>query len=95
MSLRYASKLVIQGGSRVAQEIKDPVSKSLKDTAVANTSSSSAVSASTPSSSRQIRRKIKKSTAVTKNCAASEENRRRSGEESFRTVIYLSCWGPN
>lgn len=88
MSLRYASRIVVQTGARAAQ-----AARSVKDTATA--ASNSGVGAGT-SSSRGVRRVStsleSKRAAVAKAVA---DAKRKRAEESLRTVMFLSIWGPN
>lgn len=86
MSLRYASRFVVQTGARAAQ-----AARSVKDTATAASNSGAGTS-----SSRGVRRVStsleSKRAAVAKAVA---DAKRKRAEESLRTVMFLSIWGPN
>ncbi|KAJ7968453.1 Wound-responsive family protein [Quillaja saponaria] len=84
MSLRYMSRVLYQTGMRVFQGIKDQSSKSLRDSATSSCSSSC-------NSSKQTRC----FTGAFNKAGTTNSERLKQAEESLRTVMYLSCWGPN
>ncbi|CAA6672023.1 unnamed protein product [Spirodela intermedia] len=97
MSLRYACRIAAQVGVRAAQAAKEQTVRSIKDAAASASSASS-------SSSKQVRRFSSSGSGPSSGgaglrgagCAAvRSEARRRRAEESLRTVMFLSCWGPN
>lgn len=75
------SRVVVQGGARAVQSIRDHTSRSIKDPS---------------SSSSKVRRLsgVVESSAGGLTAAAGAEMSKRA-EESLRMVMFLSCWGPN
>ncbi|CAL0309428.1 unnamed protein product [Lupinus luteus] len=80
MSLRYMSRVLYQGSTRMFQSSSkcDTTMKSIRDSA---------------SSSNKERLFSKCFDSPAFKAANSEKN--KQVEHSLRTVMYLSCWGPN
>ncbi|KAG8043191.1 hypothetical protein GUJ93_ZPchr0458g22481 [Zizania palustris] len=93
MSLRYVSRV----GARAAQAVRESAGRSVKDkaqsAATATTSSSSAMARSrAPAAAGSV--DSGRVSAVAAARRAAEEKRKRE-EQSLRTVMFLSVWGPN
>ncbi|VVA23500.1 PREDICTED: wound-responsive family [Prunus dulcis] len=83
MSLRDVSRVVYQAGMRVTQGVKEQAPKC----------GGSSSSSSSSSSSKQAWRF---SSSVDSGAfKAANSDKVKQAEESLRTVMYLSCWGPN
>lgn len=80
MSLRYASRIVLQSGARAAQG-----TRSVKD---------SATSSSSSSSSKRVRR-FSGALDSPVDVASNGRDKRKRAEEALRMIMFLSVWGPN
>ncbi|KAL5579290.1 hypothetical protein UlMin_011732 [Ulmus minor] len=87
MSLRYISRFLYQGGMRAIQGTKDQVSK-CDSNAVKKIRDS--ISSSSCKQGNRFSGPIDSSAYK-----AAINDRNKRAEESLRTVMYLSCWGPN
>ncbi|KAL5704556.1 hypothetical protein ACHQM5_022964 [Ranunculus cassubicifolius] len=77
MSLRYMSRALYQASVRAIQ-----ASRNLKDS-----------NCSAATSSKQIRKFSTARDSSYKVAKIDTNEKARKAEESFRTVLYLSCWG--
>ena len=79
-------RVIYQAGMRVVVGMKDQATKC--DPTLKSARSSS-------SSSTQARRFSGALDSAAFNAVKNAEERLKQAEESLRTVMYLSCWGPN
>ncbi|PKU69974.1 hypothetical protein MA16_Dca014933 [Dendrobium catenatum] len=90
MSLRDMTRIVLHGGAKEAQSAGERASRSIKD-------STGGGGGTSPSSSNRARR-LTSSIGSSRNLNTgfiSDEVKRQRAEEVLRTVMFLSCWGPN
>ncbi|KAJ0054588.1 hypothetical protein Pint_02148 [Pistacia integerrima] len=81
---RNKSREFFQLGSQVMHGSKDQASRS--DSGCTSSCSSEHVSRFSEASKTRNRNNVSK---------GSDANKLKQAEESLRTVMYLSCWGPN
>ncbi|KAL6992656.1 hypothetical protein U1Q18_010769 [Sarracenia purpurea var. burkii] len=81
-------RFLYQAGMRVAQGMKEQASK-CDSTLKSMMTADSACSGSSSKQTRQL------SGALDSTAFKAKSNKLKRADESLRTVMYLSCWGPN
>uniref|UniRef100_A0A0D9ZRB0 Uncharacterized protein n=1 Tax=Oryza glumipatula TaxID=40148 RepID=A0A0D9ZRB0_9ORYZ len=90
MSLRHMSRV----GARAAQAVREGAGRSVKDKAQSATTSSAAAR-SGGGSRAPAAGSVEKGRVSAAAAARAAEEKRRRAEQSLRTVMFLSVWGPN
>ncbi|KAK8921454.1 hypothetical protein KSP39_PZI020604 [Platanthera zijinensis] len=87
MTLRDMNRMALHGGAKKARSAGVHASRSIKDTATGGYGGSANRASQLPGSVNSGRNG--------KNGVTEEEIKRRRAEEALRTIMFLSCWGPN
>ncbi len=94
MILSYMSRDFFQAGSQMMKGINDQGPKS-SDYTISSFKLDSVCTSTCSSKQMRGLSGTFNADASAKAAKTSEDNKIKQAEESLRTVMYLSCWGPN